>query len=97
MRKKGILAIDCEILEIGVNKGLRGNGYGSELLRFAETHHSKDNIHRIVVETYAASYGVIYFYGKNGYAPIAVIPGTNGPDDEGTIIMRKPLSSSSNK
>jgi len=34
---------------------------------------------------------VIHFYGKNGYVPVSVIPDTQGPGDEGTIVMRKRL------
>ncbi len=86
---RGMVANDCEIMEIGVEKESRGKGIGSELLAFVEAHHGKDRLDRIVVRTYAADFEVIHFYGKNGYAPIAVIPGTNGPEDEGTIVMRK--------
>ena len=86
---KDMVADDCEIMEIGVEKESRGKGIGSELLVFVEAHHGKDRLDRIVVRTYAADFEVIHFYGKNGYAPIAVIPGTNGPEDEGTIVMRK--------
>ena len=83
---------DCEILEIGVRNEFRRKGYGSELLRFVETHHRNNQVHRIVVQTYAADFKVTHFYGKNGYIPISVIPGTNGPQDEGAIVMRKRFS-----
>ncbi len=90
--KRGLLSNDCEILEIGVKNQFRGKGYASELLKFVEAHHSKDQLHRIVVQTYAADFEVIHFYGKNGFVPISVISGTNGPLDEGTIVMRKSIS-----
>ncbi len=83
--------LECEILEIGVKKESRNSGCGSNLLNFVETYYKKENINYIFVKIYAASYGVIYFYGKNGYIPVSVIPNTHTPDDEGTIIMRKKL------
>jgi len=82
---------ECEILEIGVIKELRNKGYGNRLLQFIEEHHNKENIYCVLVKTYAADFRVIHFYGKNGYTPIAVIPDTQGPDSEGTIVMRKRL------
>jgi len=82
---------ECEVLEIGVIKELRNKGYGSRLLQFIEEHHNKENIYCVLVKTYAADFRVIHFYGKNGYVPVSVIPDTQGPGDEGTIVMRKRL------
>ncbi len=82
---------ECEILQIGVKKESRNSGCGSILLNFVETYYEKENINYIFVKTYAASYGVTYFYGKNGYIPVSVIPNTHTLNDEGTIIMRKKL------
>ena len=82
---------ECEVLEIGVVRELRSRGYGSKLLEFVEKYYDKKNIYCILVRTYAADFEAIHFYGKNGYAPISVIPDTQGPGDEGTIVMRKRL------
>lgn len=82
---------ECEVLEIGVVKGFRGKGYGSRLLEYIEHHHNNGQIYCILVKTYAGSFDVVHFYGRNGYVPVSVIPDTQGPDDEGTLVMRKPL------
>jgi GNAT superfamily N-acetyltransferase len=87
---------DCEILEIGVNQKYQRQGYGSRLLKHVESYYKDDDLHCIFVKTYAADYKVIYFYGKNRYVPVSVIPDTNGPGDEGTIIMRKILNTKNN-
>ena len=88
---------DCEILEIGVNRKYQRQGYGSRLLNHVESYYKDEDLHCIFVKTYAADYKVIYFYGKNKYVPVSVVPDTNGPYDEGTIIMRKALNKKSNK
>ena len=82
---------DCEILEVDVMPDSRNHGYGSELLKHAEDIAKERNVYRIHATTYAADSRVIHFYGKNGYAPVAVVPDTNGPNDEGDIIIRKLL------
>ena len=82
---------DCEILEVGVMSDSRNRGYGSALLKYSEGIARKRNVYRIYVTTYAGDDRAIHFYGKNGYVPVAVIPDTNGPNDEGDIIMRKIL------
>jgi ribosomal protein S18 acetylase RimI-like enzyme len=88
---------DCrkaEVLDIGVQKGQRRMGFGAELLAHAEKLSAEAGAYCIFVATYAASYDVIAFYGKNGYVPVATIPDTNGPDDEGDVHMRKVLAAS---
>ena len=82
---------DSEILEIGVVEKYKRKGHGSQLIEYVERLFSQDDLNCIFVKTYAADHDVIYFYGKNGYVPISVVPDTNGPGDEGTIIMRKSL------
>jgi len=80
---------ECEVLEIGVMKKFRRQGIGSELLRFVEKQQNKEAVYCILIKTYAGDSGAIHFYGRNGYPPISVIPDTQGPGDEGTIVMRK--------
>ncbi len=63
----------------------------TRLLEFATGIAAECGAASVVVRTYAASYDVIAFYGKNAFHPIAVVSETNGPDDEGTIVMRKRL------
>lgn len=84
-------ANDSEILQIGVKEKYRRNQIGESLLHYVEHYYRKKGVRFIFVNTYAGDYGVIHFYGKNGYAPVAVIPETNGKNDEGTIVMRKKL------
>ena len=81
----------AEITDIGVVVDHRRSGLGAELLRFAVEVARRAAVHAVFARTYAADTGVIAFYGRSQFYPVAVIPGTNGPDDEGTIVMRRRL------
>lgn len=82
----------AEIVDIGIIASRRGNGLGRALLEFAVDLVQPSGASSIFVRTYAGDEGVIAFYGRNGFHPVAVIPGTNGVHDEGTIVMRKTLA-----
>jgi len=64
---------------------------GSELLQFIINKYSKYICCNIFVKTYAADTHTIFFYGRNGFFPISIIPELNGNNDEGTIVMRKKI------
>lgn len=81
-----------ELVDIGIFPEYRGQGFGSELLGFIEQLAREARCYCLYMQTYAAEHRTIAFYGKNGYVPVATIPNTNGPGDEGTIWMRKILS-----
>ena len=81
----------CELLDIGVYSNYRRKGFGSELLLITEKYAKDLGIYCMFMSTYARSYKVISFYGKNGYVPVATLPDVHGPNDEGIIFMRKIL------
>ncbi len=84
----------AEILDIGVVNGHRRDGLGTELLNQALTIAREAGAHAVFARTYAADFGTIAFYGRSQFHPVAVIPDTNGPTDEGDIVMRRRLSES---
>lgn len=91
INEKLFCAANAELLDIGVFKKYRGGGYGTELLKYAEKLSREADVYFFFARTYAADHGVVSFYGKNGYSPVAVLPDVNGPGDEGEIFMRKLL------
>ncbi len=86
----------AEIVDIGVVHLHRRHGLGTELLDHALKIARVEGAHAVFARTYAADTDTIAFYGRNTFYPIAVIPGTNGPTDEGDIVMRRKLSNKSN-
>ena len=82
----------AEIVDIGVLQSSRRKGLGSYLLAHGVNIAISAGATAIYARTYAADWSVIAFYGRNRMHPVAVIPDTNGPDDEGTIVMRMGLS-----
>jgi GNAT superfamily N-acetyltransferase len=44
------------------------------------------------IATYAADTDTIAFYGRRGFAPVAVLADMYGAQDEGQVYMRKRLS-----
>ncbi|MCB2156477.1 GNAT family N-acetyltransferase [bacterium] len=87
-------APSAEVVSIGTMAAHRRSGVGTELLNHAVDIARRAKAHAVFAKTYAADAGTIAFYGRNGFHPVAVIPGTNGPDDEGDAVMRKGLSES---
>jgi GNAT superfamily N-acetyltransferase len=82
----------AEVVDVGVVRGQRRTGLGSQLLDYAETHARESQAHSLYARTYAGDAGTIAFYGRCGFSPVAVVPGKNGPDDEGEIVLRKRLT-----
>ena len=81
----------AELVDIGVFPQYRSQGFGSELLTFVENEARMARAYGLYLVTYALARKTIEFYLKNGYAPVAGIPGTNGPADEGDVWLRKIL------
>lgn len=79
----------AEIVDIGIVAEHRRSGLGSKLLNYAVELLKPSGIPTVFARTYAADTDTITFYGRNGFYPVAVIPETNGLEDEGTIVMRK--------
>lgn len=79
----------CEVIEMGVQKDVRNNGCGSQLLKYAEDYVKSHNVYCMYMHTYAGDYDVIAFYGKNGFTPVGCIPDIYGPENEGMLYMRK--------
>jgi len=81
----------AEILSFGVVRERRGQGHGKELLAHAVSFACGSGAYCLYASTYARSHEVIAFYGRNGFSPVAVLPDVHGPNDEGTVWMRKIL------
>lgn len=80
-----------KLLSLGVFPEYRGRGHGSKLLGLIEEEARRQGSYCLYIWTYAANTRNVTFYGKNGYPPVATLPDTNGPGDEGDLYMRKVL------
>jgi len=94
IERKLVCEPSAAIVDIGVVKAHRRRGLGTELLKHAVEVAVENGAHAVFVRTYAADTATIAFYGHNAFYPVAVIPGANGPDDEGDVVMRKKLPNS---
>jgi ribosomal protein S18 acetylase RimI-like enzyme len=83
----------AELISIGTAPAHRREGIGSRLLDHITTVCSELGLYCIITSTYAGDTGAIAFYTRNGFVPIAVLPGVHGPRDEGQIFLRKVLGS----
>ena len=82
----------AEVVDIGVVDSHRRKGLGSKLLSYAIEKATEAGAHAVFARTYAADTETIAFYGRNLFYPVAIIPDTNGPNDEGDIVMRRLLN-----
>ncbi len=80
-----------ELLGIVVFPRYRCKGYASQLMKHAEEHSLSCGVYCMYVSTYAARHKTKAFYRSKGYIPVATLPDVNGPDDVGSIYMRKIL------
>lgn len=69
----------------------RSKGFGSKLLRVAETFLSESGCECLYVDTYANNRDAIRYYTKEGFIPVAYHPGLNGLDDKGQVFLYKEL------
>ncbi len=90
--KKLFCATTAEIVDIGIVNTYRRCGLGTNLLNYAVNFAREEGAYAVFARTYAADIDTIAFYGRNAFYPVAVIPGTNGPIDEGDIVMRRKIS-----
>ncbi len=80
-----------ELTDIGIVKEHRRKGYGAILLEHAEKLSREADVYMMYMITDAHEWWNIAFYGKAGFAPVAVLPDIHGPGLEGHIYMRKIL------
>lgn len=81
-----------ELVDIGVVAAHRRRGIGSRLLIHAVNFANRNGATVVTLTTYAADGGAIAFYEHNAFHSVAVIPGTNGPEDAGDVVMQRSLS-----
>jgi len=82
---------NAEVMGMAITSDLRGKGFGSELLQYAEKVAKENNVYVMFMHTYAKDQKAISFYGKNGFEPVATIPDIYGPDED-NVYMRKIIS-----
>jgi GNAT superfamily N-acetyltransferase len=80
-----------ELLDIAIFSEFRDQGYGSKLIQFAEDYAKLMGAYCMYVATYAPDYATVAFYGKNGFVPVATLPGVNGANEDGALYIRKIL------
>ena len=93
---KGLEDVQCfgqytELLDIAIFPKYQGKGYGTKLLKHAETVSREADAYCMYISTTATNYDIIAFYGKNGFVPVATMPDVHGPNEEGNVWMRKIL------
>jgi len=91
MQRKLYCPATAEVVSLGVVSAHRRCGLGTELLNHALDVARAEGACAVFARTYAADTNAVAFYGRNAFYPVAVIPGTNGPADEGDIVMRRTL------
>ena len=92
IESKLFCASSAEVVDIGIVTTHRRSGLGSVLMNHAIEVAREAGAHAIFARTYAADTETIAFYGRNLFYPVAIIPDTNGPNDEGDIVMRRLLN-----
>lgn len=81
----------AEVLDLGILAPYRRRGHALSLLRDAEDKSLAANACCLHLQTYAGDQGAIALYRKAGFTPIAEMPGLNGPDDRGQLLLQKSL------
>jgi ribosomal protein S18 acetylase RimI-like enzyme len=79
----------AEILDLGVVESHRRQGIGSRLLQDAEHKSKAASVFCVYLSTYAGDAGAIAFYRQSGYTRVAELPGLDGADDRGQVILKK--------
>lgn len=78
----------CEIRLLWVHAELRGQGYGSQLLRTAEEEARRRGCHQVVLDTH--SFQAPEFYRHKGYEIIGVVDGYPGQHQK--LYLKKQLT-----
>ncbi|MDP2871982.1 MAG: GNAT family N-acetyltransferase [Bacillota bacterium] len=82
-----------ELISFGTCAGHRRKGIGSKLIDHITGICQDLGLYCIVTSTYAGDARAVAFYGRNGFCPVALLPGVHGPRDEGQLYLRKLLGS----
>jgi GNAT superfamily N-acetyltransferase len=93
---KGLEGAACfgqftELLDIIVRGQHQGKGLGRALLGHAEAVSVDAGAYCMYVRTYAGSRDALTFYIRHGFVPVAIHPDVHGPDDDGSVYLRKIL------
>lgn len=81
----------AEVLDLGVVRKVRRQGYALALLRDAEEKAVTKGACCLHLQTYAGDEAAVALYRKAGFNPIAEMPGLNGPDERGQLLLHKSL------
>jgi ribosomal protein S18 acetylase RimI-like enzyme len=85
----------AEILDIGIFQNYRRQGHGRRLVEDAARRAAAAGACCLYVSTYAGDMGAVAFYSRMGFRSVAELPGLNGPDDRGQMLMVKELGQQS--
>lgn len=83
----------AELISFGMALAHRRKGAGSKLIDHITEVCQDLGLYCIITSTYAGDAGAIAFYCRNGFTPVALLPGVYGPRDEGQLYLRKLLAS----
>ena len=81
----------AEILDIGIFEECRRQGHGKRLVEDAARRAAAAGACCIYVSTYAGDSEAIAFYTRVGFRSVTELPGLNGPDDRGQMLMMMEL------
>ncbi len=87
----------AELLDIVVRDVHRGNGYGRALMDHVEAEALDAGAYCLYVSTYAGNNDSMTFYINRGFVPVAMLPDVHGPNDDGTVCLRKILKKGSSE
>jgi ribosomal protein S18 acetylase RimI-like enzyme len=81
----------AEVLDLGIVPTFRRQGHALSLLRDAEEKSIAAGACCLHLQTYAGDDGAVTLYRKAGFTPLAEMPGLNGPDERGQLLLHKNL------
>ena len=94
MMDKGLEGDNCfghytHIFDFMIREKYQRQGYGKDLLTFAENKSIEMGAYCIYVATYAGNDTSMTYYIKNGFVPVSMLPDIYGPNDQGDVYLRK--------
>lgn len=81
----------AEVLDLGIRKPWRRQGHALSLLRDAEARAIEAGACCLHLQTFAGDEAAVSLYRKAGFKPVAEMPGLNGPDERGQLLLHKTL------
>lgn len=81
----------AEVLDLGIVSTFRRQGHALNLLRDAEEKAVTAGACCLHLQTYASDEAAVALYRKGGFDPIAEMPGLNGPNERGQLLLHKSL------